>query len=68
MQVFAVIHDHFPSKAKLQVELLERQTAALLDHVGRSLEESPHDPAERLRIGVGAFFAYVESTASPGGC
>jgi AcrR family transcriptional regulator len=56
----AVIYDHFPSKAKLQVELLERQTAALLGHVGRSLEGAPDDAGERLRIGVDAFFAYVE--------
>jgi AcrR family transcriptional regulator len=56
----AVIYDHFPSKAKLQVELLERQTVALLEHVGGSLEDAPDDAGERLRIGVDAFFAYVE--------
>lgn len=57
----SVIYDHFPSKADLQVELLERQTAALLGHVGAALEEAPDDAGERLRTGVDAFFAYVEA-------
>ncbi|HEV3093839.1 MAG TPA: TetR/AcrR family transcriptional regulator [Solirubrobacteraceae bacterium] len=56
----AVIYDHFPSKAKLQVELLERQTTDLLEHVGAALQGVPADPAERMRVGVDAFFAFVE--------
>jgi AcrR family transcriptional regulator len=56
----AVIYDHFQSKAKLYVELLERQTAALLDHVGTALLTAPADAATRMRIGVDAFFAFVE--------
>jgi AcrR family transcriptional regulator len=56
----AVIYDHFPSKAKLQVELLERQTSDLLEHVGAALQRVPADPAERMRVGVDAFFAFVE--------
>jgi AcrR family transcriptional regulator len=57
----AVIYDHFPSKAKLQVELLERQTAELLGHVGGALQEAPSDPAKRMRVGVDAFFRFVET-------
>jgi AcrR family transcriptional regulator len=56
----AVIYDHFPSKAKLQVELLERQTTDLLEHVGTALQSARANPAERMRVGVEAFFAFVE--------
>jgi AcrR family transcriptional regulator len=56
----AVIYDHFPSKARLQIELLERQTTELLDYVGTALQAAPDDPAERMRVGVDAFFAFVE--------
>jgi AcrR family transcriptional regulator len=57
----AVIYDHFPSKAALQIELLEAQTAELLAHVGAALQQAPEDPAERMRVGVDAFFGYVET-------
>lgn len=56
----AVIYDHFPSKASLQVELLEHQTSDLLAHVGTALQSVSADPAERMRVGVDAFFAFVE--------
>jgi AcrR family transcriptional regulator len=56
----AVIYDHFPSKAKLQVELLEGQTAELLGHVGAALQEAPEDLEGRMRVGVDAFFSFVE--------
>lgn len=56
----AVIYDHFPSKARLQVELLERQTVELLSHVGTALQSAPDDAAERMRVGVDAFFGFVE--------
>jgi AcrR family transcriptional regulator len=56
----AVIYDHFPSKARLHVELLERQTAELLVHVGTALQSASDDPAQRMRVGVDAFFGFVE--------
>lgn len=56
----AVIYDHFPSKAALQIELLESQTAELLSHVGAALEGASDDPTERMRVGVDAFFGFVE--------
>lgn len=56
----AVIYDHFPSKAKLAVDLLERETGALLAFVGQALEDAPGEPAALFRAGVDAFFAYVE--------
>ncbi len=56
----AVIYDHFPSKAKLAVELLERQTKELLAYVGSALKDAPEDRAARLRVGVDAFFCFVE--------
>jgi AcrR family transcriptional regulator len=56
----AVIYDHFPSKARLQIELLERQTTELLGYVGTALQAAPDDPAERMRVGVDAFFGFVE--------
>jgi AcrR family transcriptional regulator len=56
----AVIYDHFPSKAKLQIELLEGQTTELLSHVGTALQAAPDDPTERMRAGVDAFFGFVE--------
>ena len=56
----AVIYDHFPSKAMLQVELLEGQTAVLLEYVGAALDGAPNDPAVRMRVGVDSFFRFVE--------
>jgi AcrR family transcriptional regulator len=56
----AVIYDHFPSKAALQIELLEAQTAALLSHVGAAVAQVPDMPANRMRVGVDAFFHFVE--------
>lgn len=56
----AVIYDHFPSKAALQIELLERQTAELIAFVASALEASPEEIGVRLRTGVDAFFRFVE--------
>lgn len=56
----AVIYDHFPSKAALQIELLERQTAELIAFVASALETSPEETSERLRAGVDAYFCFVE--------
>jgi AcrR family transcriptional regulator len=56
----AVIYDHFPAKSALAIELLERETAALLGFVADALADSPPSLAEQMRAGVGAFFAYVE--------
>jgi AcrR family transcriptional regulator len=56
----AVIYDHFPSKAALQIELLERQTAELITYVASALEASPMEIAARLRAGMDAFFRFVE--------
>ncbi len=56
----AVIYDHFPSKAALQVELLERSTEELLAVVGAALARAPAGAAERLQAGVEAFFGFVE--------
>ncbi len=56
----AVIYDHFPSKAQLAIELLEQQTASLLEFVGAALADAPQDMAAQMRAGVEAFFVYVE--------
>jgi AcrR family transcriptional regulator len=56
----AVIYDHFPSKADLQIELLERQTTELLGFVASALEDAPEDLGARMRIGVDAYFRFVE--------
>jgi AcrR family transcriptional regulator len=56
----AVIYDHFASKAALQIELLERQTAEVIAFVASALEASPEQAGERLRVGVDAFFRFVE--------
>lgn len=56
----AVIYDHFPSKAELQIELLERQTNELLGFVGSALQDAPEDLGARMRVGVDAFFRFVE--------
>lgn len=56
----AVIYDHFPSKAMLQIELLERQTVELLEFVAAALIEAPEDLEPRLRAGVDAYFRFVE--------
>ena len=56
----AVIYDHFPSKAKLHIYLMQRQTTELLTFVSSALAEAPDRPEDRIRIGVGAFFRFVE--------
>jgi AcrR family transcriptional regulator len=56
----AVIYDHFPSKAALQVELLERQSKELFAFIGASLSTAASGPEARLRAGVDAFFRFVE--------
>jgi len=56
----AVIYDHFESKRQLHALLLEGQTEALLAHVGRALRGVGPDPPERMRVGVDAFFEFVE--------
>jgi AcrR family transcriptional regulator len=56
----AVIYDHFPSKADLQIELLEDVNERLLAQVGAALAEAPEEPAERMRRGVDAFFRFFE--------
>jgi len=56
----AVIYDYFPSKAELQIELLERQTAELLGFVGEALGAAPEALEERMRVGVDAYFRFVE--------
>lgn len=56
----AVIYDHFGSKAELAIELLERETEALLRFVAEALDAAPRRPAEQMRVGVDAYFRYVE--------
>jgi AcrR family transcriptional regulator len=56
----AVIYDHFASKAELQISLLERQTEELLVFVGSAVAGEFDDMAERFRVGVDAFFSFVE--------
>lgn len=56
----AVIYDHFPSKAKLQIELLERETEELFGFVAAALAAAPEEPAALMRAGVEAYFCYVE--------
>ncbi len=51
----AVIYDHFPSKADLQIELLERQTSELLGFVASALEDAPEDLGARMRIVADAY-------------
>jgi AcrR family transcriptional regulator len=56
----AVIYDHFDSKAKLHVTLLDREAGSLLAAVGTAVDAAPEGIGERLRAGVDAFFAFVE--------
>jgi AcrR family transcriptional regulator len=56
----AVIYDHFSSKAALHMTLLESHADKLLTSVGSALARAPVDLEERLRVGVDAFFAFVE--------
>lgn len=56
----AVIYDHFSSKSELQIELLEQQTAQLLEFVATALAAAPEDLEARLRAGVDAYFRFVE--------
>jgi AcrR family transcriptional regulator len=57
----AVIYDHFASKQELHEVLLETQTNALLVFVAESLVNASEDKAQRMRTGIDAFFAFVES-------
>jgi AcrR family transcriptional regulator len=56
----AVIYDHFASKAELQITLLEAQTEELLVFVGSAVAGDFEDTGERIRVGVDAFFTFVE--------
>ena len=56
----AVIYDHFGSKAELQITLLEAQTEELLAFVGAAVAGEFDEMAERIRVGVDAFFTFVE--------
>ena len=56
----AVIYDHFGSKAELHITLLESQAEKVLMAVGAALAGAPDDLGERVRVGVDAFFAFVE--------
>jgi AcrR family transcriptional regulator len=56
----AVIYDHFSSKAELQVLLLETQTDELIAYVGAAVSGELPDTRERMRVGVDAFFTFVE--------
>ena len=56
----AVIYDHFPSKAELQITLLEQQTDELLAFVGSAVASDFEGTAERMKVGVDAFFEFVE--------
>lgn len=56
----AVIYDHFGSKSELQIELLEAQTRELLAFVGSAVAGDFASTADRIRVGVDAFFTFVE--------
>jgi AcrR family transcriptional regulator len=58
----AVIYDHFASKAELQITLLERQTEELLRFVGSAVAGEFTTTEERIRVGVDAFFTFVEES------
>jgi AcrR family transcriptional regulator len=57
----AVIYDHFKSKAELQVELLSRETDAILMTVWEALADAAPEPPATLRAGFAAFFEWVEN-------
>jgi AcrR family transcriptional regulator len=56
----AVVYDHFASKADLQAGLLKAETERLLGYVGEAVAQAPASARERLRVGVEAFFGFVE--------
>src|ERR1700677_4714523 len=56
----AVIYDHFASKQELHGALLEGQTDALLAHVGGAVGSAGPESEQRMRVGVDAFFEFVE--------
>ena len=56
----AVIYDHFGSKAELHLTLLQAQAGELMSAVASAVAEAPDGPAQRMRAGVEAFFAFVE--------
>ena len=56
----ALIYEHFPSKRHLHAALLERHVGELFERLAESAATS--EPGEvRLRAGVDAFLAFVES-------
>lgn len=56
----AVLYDHFASKGDLHATLLRKETDRLLSAVGGAVADADESPEQRLRIGVAAFFAFVE--------
>lgn len=52
-----ILYDHFPSKKGLHIELLERETGALIEAVSSARGECPET---LMRQSIDAFFAHVE--------
>src|ERR671916_17231 len=56
----AVLYDHFGSKAELQIDLLKQNTEALMAFTAERVVAAD-GPEQRFRVGVEAFFEFVES-------
>jgi AcrR family transcriptional regulator len=56
----SVLYDHFPSKAELQISLLNENSDALMAFVAERVSAAD-GPEARLRSGIEAFFEFVET-------
>jgi AcrR family transcriptional regulator len=56
----ALIYEHFASKQELYAELLEHHAGELFERLAAAIAEAGPGGAERLRVGVDAFYAFVE--------
>jgi AcrR family transcriptional regulator len=56
----ALIYEHFASKQELYAELLEQHAGELFERLGGAIAAAGPAGADRLRIGVDAFYGFVE--------
>jgi AcrR family transcriptional regulator len=56
----ALIYEHFASKQELYAELLEHHANELFERLAAAIAAAGPGGAERLRVGLDAFYAFVE--------
>jgi AcrR family transcriptional regulator len=56
----ALIYEHFSSKQQLYAELIQQHADELVERIATAIDEAGSVGAARLRLGVDAFYGFVE--------